>query len=301
MKRAIVLGTRSSPLALRQTATFARRLERIGVEVRILTIDGSGDSDLTTPLSELRSPAPFADTLGEALRDGRIDAAVHSMKDLGSERRPGLHIAAIPERENPAEVLVSRQGLALQDLPPGGRVGSSSIRRAAQILRCRPDLDPRPIRGSVGDRIGQMSAGRFDAVMLALAGLRRLGRESEVTQYLPQADFLPAPAQGCLAVECRSGDTLVSRLLRSQDDPVARWEGETEVRVAAALEKIGGALAVRATGGAPASAEARWLEPNGEVIAEGKVEGPADRALAVALIEQLLIQREISTGRSVPA
>ena len=225
----IRLGTRASVLARTQTATVGDALSAISgrpwVEVLVRT---PGD-DTTTPLDRPGAPGQFVSTLREALLAGDVDVIVHSFKDLPSAPAPGIVLGAVPERADARDVLVSRDGLRLSDLPPGAVVGTSSPRRSAAVLALRPDLVIRPIRGNVDTRISKVRDGDYDATVLAAAGLQRIGRLDEITEYLDS--MLPAPAQGALAVECRAGDREMLALLASVDDAQARLVTAAERQV----------------------------------------------------------------------
>lgn len=237
--RRLILGTRGSALAVTQSSWVADRLrERSGdLEIELRTIRTEGDR------LQARPPAPgeqpdkgiFCGALRTALRRGEIDFAVHSLKDLPVEEEPDLTIAAVPEREDAREALLSL-GANLRELPPGSRVATGSPRRARQLLRLRPDLSIVPVRGNVDTRIRKLREGRFEALVLALSGLRRLGRDEEVVEILALSDVLPAPGQGALAVEAKRGD-LALELREMLDDPVARACVEAERAV---LQAIGG-------------------------------------------------------------
>jgi len=224
----IRLGTRASQLARTQSALIGNQLAsetgRTWTEVLIRT---QGD-DTTKPLEQPGSPGLFVSALRTALLAGEVDVIVHSYKDLPSAPAPGLLLAAVPPRESPDDVLVSRDSRRLLDLPAGASVGTSSPRRAAAVHRLRPDLVVRPIRGNVDSRIAKVRSGEYDATILAAAGLARLGRLEEATERL---DIVPAPAQGALAVECRFDDTLMTELLGRLDNPLARLNTAAEREV----------------------------------------------------------------------
>ncbi len=221
---AIRIGTRASKLALAQSEAVARLLRDAnpGVAVELVEITTRGDADRETPLSEGSSVGWFTTAIQQALLRNEIDIAVHSYKDLPTKRPDGLTIAAVPLRADPRDVLVSRSGQRLRDLPAGAVVGTSSPRRSAQILAGRPDLRVESIRGNVETRIAKVMDGHYDAAVLALAGMQRLGREDEATQVFGYEEMVPAPAQGALAVECRSSDERAMALARSIDDPDLR-------------------------------------------------------------------------------
>src|SRR6478735_5396260 len=199
----IRLGTRTSLLAMTQSRWVAVRLsEALGREVELVEVTTTGDRS-DTPLAQLGGTGVFVSALREALLEGRIDVAVHSLKDLPTGDAEGIALVAVPGREDPRDVVVARDGLTLGELPAGSRIGTGSPRRAAQLLALGLGLGVEPVRGNVDTRLGLVSGGRLDAVVLARAGLLRLGRGAEVTEVLDPLQVLPAPGQGALAVECR--------------------------------------------------------------------------------------------------
>lgn len=220
----IRVGTRASNLALTQSESVAALIRDAnpGTDVELVEINTRGDADRQTPLNEGSSVGWFTSAIQEALLRGEIDIAVHSYKDLPTKRPEGLVIAAVPQRADPRDVLVSRSGKRLRDLPEGAIVGTSSPRREAQVLNIRPDLVVKSIRGNVETRIAKVQDGEYDAAVLALAGMQRLGREGDITQAFGYEEMLPAPAQGALAVECRADDERSLALARSIDNPDVR-------------------------------------------------------------------------------
>ncbi|WP_168583280.1 hydroxymethylbilane synthase [Gephyromycinifex aptenodytis] len=218
---ALRLGTRRSNLATTQSDWVADLLRTRGHEVKLAEVVTEGDVNLA-PLTQIGGTGVFASALRAALRAGEVDFAVHSLKDLPVAPEPGLVIAAIPPREDPRDVLVTSQGRTLADLPAGAKVGTGSPRRAAQLHRARPDLQIHPIRGNVERRIAQVVEGPLDAVILAGAGLRRLGRERDISEYIDLAIMLPAAGQGALAVECREDDERMRGVLAALDDATTR-------------------------------------------------------------------------------
>jgi hydroxymethylbilane synthase len=198
------------------------------VRTELLVIRTQGDVDTETPLPEIGGKGAFTERLEQALRDGGIDLAVHSLKDLPIEPSNGLRVGAIFGREDARDVLVSRNGATLAGLPPGAAVGTSSTRRAAQLRAARPDLDVRPIRGNVETRIAKVDAGICEATVLAAAGILRLGLAARISEYLAPETFLPAPGQGALAVQCREDDDEVCVLLAPIDDPLLRAATDAE-------------------------------------------------------------------------
>lgn len=251
----LVMATRRSALALAQSRAFARALEAAtpGLEVDELLVVTSGDKTQDRPLSAIGGKGLFIKELEEALVDGRADFAVHSIKDVPAETPEGLEIACVPRREDPRDALVSLGGEGLMGLPRGARVGTGSLRRAACLRTVRPDLEVLPLRGNVDTRLRKLDAGEFDAVVLAFAGLRRLGLEGRVSEVLEPEVCLPAVGQGALGIECRAGDGRVGPLLVSLEDAEAATAVEAERAVLAAVEgscKIPvGAHASRTPGG----------------------------------------------------
>lgn len=233
MTGALRLGTRKSALARAQAQGVADAIT--GGPVELVGVTTEGDV-AKAHLAQLGGTGVFVSALRERLRDGEIDVAVHSLKDLPTRPEPGLVIAAVPRREDPWDVLVARDGRKLADLPPGGRVGTGSPRRAAQLLALRPDLEVVAIRGNADTRLGKVASGEFDAIVLARAGLARLGRLDVVTEVFEPEQLLPAPGQGALAVECRGDDPDTLRTLADLDDPATRAAVTAERAVLAALE-----------------------------------------------------------------
>jgi hydroxymethylbilane synthase len=229
---AVVLGTRASALARAQTQSVIARLTAAWPELECTTrvISTSGDRTQASgePLPEIGGKGLFTAELERALRDGDIDLAVHSLKDLPTEDAEGVVVGAVSEREDVRDCLVSRENRPLADLPGGALVGTSSLRRAAQLRAQRPDLDLCSIRGNVDTRIAKVRDGEYDATVLAAAGVRRLGIEREVSEWLDAATMLPAPGQGALAVQARAGDEAVLALVAELDHPRARAETTAE-------------------------------------------------------------------------
>ena len=211
------LGTRGSKLALWQANYVADALRKITkAEVEIIVISTEGDETAGSLMNPIR-PGVFVSSIRDALIASEVDLIVHSMKDLPSAKLLGLKLVAIPEREDARDILISRSGQGLNDLPAGAVVGTSSPRRAARIKFLRPDLVTAPIRGNVDTRIQKVRDGEFDAVVLAAAGVKRLNRASEITEYLTSEQLLPAPAQGALAIEIRGYDRDLGKALEKLD------------------------------------------------------------------------------------
>jgi hydroxymethylbilane synthase len=211
------LGTRGSKLALWQANYVADALRKITkVDVEIVVISTEGDETAGSLMNPIR-PGVFVSSIRDALIANEVDLVVHSMKDLPSARLLGLKVVAIPQREDARDVIISHSGLGLMALPAGAVVGTSSPRRAARINFLRPDLVTAPIRGNVDTRIQKVRDGEFDAVVLAAAGIKRLNRASEITEFLTSEQLLPAPAQGALAIEIRGFDRDLSKALEKLD------------------------------------------------------------------------------------
>ena len=230
------IGTRKSALAVTQSQLVAERLrELVDADVELILISTEGDRS-DAPLVSIGGAGVFVAALREAVASGEVDLAVHSLKDLPTTADPRLHLPAIPVREDPRDVLVARDGLTLGELPQGSRVGTGSPRRAAQINSLGLGVEVVGIRGNVDTRLGRVASGEVDAVVLARAGLLRLGRADEATEVLDPLQMLPAPGQGALACECRADDDATTRLLDVLDDPDTRAAVTAERSLLATLE-----------------------------------------------------------------
>ncbi|MFL6161614.1 MAG: hydroxymethylbilane synthase [Jatrophihabitantaceae bacterium] len=241
LTRTLRIGTRASQLARTQTQSVADALAHRQPELSIETVLISTEGDRSAaPLAQLGGTGVFVSALREALLAGRIDVAVHSYKDLPTAPAAGIAVAAVPAREDPRDALCARDGLSLLELPAGSRVGTGSPRRAAQLRALDLGLRIVPIRGNVDTRLakvgGSPDSGGLDAVVLAMAGLRRLGRTELITEALDPIQVLPAAAQGALAVECRAEDTATLALLAELDDGRTRAAVTAERALLAALE-----------------------------------------------------------------
>jgi hydroxymethylbilane synthase len=259
MHSTLIFATRPSALARWQTSYAIQQIQVQweNLVCQEIVITTKGDRDLTTALPEIGGKGLFTSELEQALREGGVHAAVHSLKDLPTEESPGLTIGAIPERADVRDVLVSPAGLKLEELPAGAVVGTSSIRRQAQILAYRPDLRIQPIRGNIDTRIRKVQEGQYDAILLAAAGIIRLGLEEHITQYLPLDIMLPAPGQGALAIQCRADDEETLRLLSAIEQSATRRATSAEraflaglgggcsLPVGAVAEIYGGAITLR--------------------------------------------------------
>jgi hydroxymethylbilane synthase len=306
------VGTRGSTLAWTQAGHVADALrERLGVEVELVEVTTAGDvSD--APLASWGGTGVFVGALRAALVEGRCDVAVHSLKDLPTAPADDVRLVAVPLREDPRDVVVARDGLTLGELPPGSRVGTGSPRRAAQLHALGLGLDVVAIRGNVDTRIGKVASGEVDAVVLARAGLARIGRLDEVTETLDPLQMLPAPGQGALAVECRAGDAALSEAVQVLDDPATRAAVTAERRVLAELEAgcsaPVGALAEVVEG---EDGEELWLRAvvlslDGGLSVRRSGSGPVEeadylgKAVATELLEDGAAELDGPAGRDLP-
>lgn len=221
-------------MATTQAGTIRDQLVAGGHDAELVIISTEGDRS-SAPIAEI-GVGVFTAALREAIADGRVDMAVHSYKDLPTAADARFVIAAVPPREDPRDALVARDGMVLGELPVGSVIGTSSIRRAAQLRALGLGLEIRPLRGNLDTRLNRVSSGDLDGILVARAGLARLGRLGDVTETLEPVQMLPAPAQGALAVECRSGDTALVALLAELDDPDSRAAVTAERVLLAQLE-----------------------------------------------------------------
>ncbi len=237
--RHIKVASRASKLALVQSNYICNSLRNLfrNVETSIVKVSTKGDRDKSDFLYKSETVGFFTSEVENAILDGRADIAVHSLKDLPTAKKPGLTIAAIPKRESVADALVtSGRVTSIEDLPVGATVGTSSLRRIAQLLHLRSDLNCVPLRGNVETRISKVTAGQVDAIIVAQAGLNRLGLTDKISLTLPPDQFLPAPAQGALAVQIRSDDSELAELLRQLDDEPTRIAVEAERGILTAMQ-----------------------------------------------------------------
>ena len=292
--KAIKIGTRGSPLAVWQAEWVRSRLLVLHpqYEAELVKIKTTGDKITDVPLARVGGKGLFVKEIETALLEGRIDLAVHSMKDMPAEIPPGLCIGAMPERENPLDVLISRNGYSFEDLPKGARLGSSSLRRGAQALHARPDVTVHPLRGNLGTRIRKLETEGLDAIIVAAAGVKRLGLEARITEYLPEAIMLPAIGQGALAIEMREDDDSTRGLIAPLDHRetrlavkcerafLARLEGGCQVPIAAHAKIVGDELELTGL----------VAEVDGSVVLRETVTGPVDQPekLGVELANRLL-------------
>ncbi len=297
----LLIGTRKSPLALWQAERVQALLAARGQESELVRLSTLGDRIVDRPLAEVGGKGLFVKELEEAMSEGRADLAVHSAKDVPYALPPGFVLAAFPQREDPRDALVAPRAGSFAKLPKGARVGTSSLRRAVQLLAARPDLVIVPVRGNVQTRLSRalpsgsaLDGGPLDAVVLALAGLRRLALEQHVTEALPIELSLPAAGQGALAIEARLGsrgevaslpldDLVTSRCVRAERAVLARLSGSCTVPLAAYAVAEGNRLWLRACIGGPDGSGGTAL-----VRAERRGDGEHPEALGVKIAEDLL-------------
>ncbi|HEV8029437.1 MAG TPA: hydroxymethylbilane synthase [Stellaceae bacterium] len=289
LARPLRIGTRGSPMAVYQAGLVRDRLQSLhpGLaaegQVEMVPIRTTGDRVQNRLLAEIGGKGLFTKEIEEALVDARIDLAVHSLKDMETVLPDGLVIGCVLRRDDPRDVLVSRTGAALRDLPEGSRIGSASLRRRAQLLRDRDDLDIVPIRGNVDTRLNKLAAGEVDALVLALCGLERLGRAAAATEILTPERMLPAVGQGALAIECRADDSALRQLLAPLNDPESAACVTAERAMLAALDgscrtPIGGLAAID---GDRLTLDALLLAPDGSAERRGRGTGLSAEAAAI--------------------
>jgi hydroxymethylbilane synthase len=289
--RPLRIGSRGSPMALRQTTLVRDRLVAAHPDlaapgaVEIVTIRTTGDRVQDRLLAEIGGKGLFAKEIEEALIAGRIDLAVHSLKDLETWLPDGLVVACVLPRDDPRDVFISASGVSLAELPEGARVGTASLRRQAQLLRYRPDLAVVPIRGNVGTRLSKLQAGEVDAIVLALCGLERLDLIGPAIEILSREVMLPAVGQGALAIECRADDEIVRRLFEALHDPIsaacvgveramlAALDGSCRTPIAGLAEAANGQLTI----------EGVLLKPDGSDEVRGRRQGEIADADAIGL------------------
>ncbi len=233
----LILGSRGSQLALCQAHWVKTQLEAQGHEIQIRVIKTSGDKLSTAALAQSGTKGLFVKEIEEALLEGSIDLAVHSLKDLPIDQPEGLLITAAPQREDARDALISRDGRKLVDLPSGARIGTSSLRRRSQMLGLRADIEIAPVRGNVDTRLRKLDAGEYDALAMAAAGVHRLGFARRITEYFSPCQICPAAGQGALAVEIRSGNEPVAQTVNSLDDQNTHLAIRAERAV---LRRLGG-------------------------------------------------------------
>ena len=290
----LVLGTRGSKLALRQSEWFQSRIHDVAPEVGVdlRRIQTSGDKIVDVPLAKIGGKGLFVKEIEEALLAGEIDLAVHSMKDVPAQLPDGLEILCVPPREDARDALISRAGRSFKDLPQGARVGTASLRRQAQLLNARPDLLIEMLRGNLDTRLRKLKEGRFDAIVLAAAGLRRLAWAQEITEYLDPVVSLPAIGQGALGVEGRSNDHFVRSIMDRLNDQATQT---TVMAERAFLQRLEGGCQVPIAAHATLSGEELLLDGllasvDGKTVIRDRVQGKNEEAhkLGVQLAERLL-------------
>jgi hydroxymethylbilane synthase len=280
----LVIATRQSRLALWQAEHVKQRLEKAhpGLRVALLPMTTRGDEVLDRSLEKVGGKGLFVKVLENAIAAGQADLAVHSMKDVPADLPPGFVLAAITSREDPRDAFVSSRYESFDAMPPGAVVGTSSLRRAAQISERYPSFEIKLLRGNVETRLAKLDRGEYDAVVLAVAGLARLGLESRIRRPLPPEELLPAPGQGALGIECLAGRPDVISLLEKLDDPAVAACVRAERTVSRAL---GGSCTIPLAAyaeisgkGAASTLRLRALvaSPDGKSVARAQGEGPAD-------------------------
>jgi hydroxymethylbilane synthase len=296
MRSPLILGSRGSKLALWQANFIQAQLERAhAVEVRIEVIRTTGDKITDVPLAQVGgTKALFTKEIEEALLAKRVDLAVHSLKDLPVQLPPGLIVGAMPAREDPHDVLIARRGERWDKLAPGARVGTSSLRRQLQLKRLRSDLHIEPLRGNLDTRLRKLDEGRYDAIVVALAGLKRMGWADRATQIFSAEEMVPAIGQGALAIEVREDDAEVRNALAGLRDPATEAATEAERSF---LARLGGGCQVPLAAHARVKGEALHLvgvvvSLDGEQAVRGEESGEAGEAGAIGkrLAERLLAQ-----------
>lgn len=295
MTQHVRIATRRSPLALWQAEHVAARLQQAhsGVTVELVKIQTQGDKILDAPLAKIGGKGLFVKELEQGLLQGSADLAVHSMKDVPVLLPDGLEIAIIMDREDPRDAFVSNHHADLASLPQGAVVGTSSLRRQCQLLEVRPDLQIKFLRGNVNTRLAKLDAGEYDAIILATAGLVRLGFDQRIVKRMPVRESLPAVGQGAIGIECRSDDHQLKALLAALHDPETAYRVTAERAVNETLE--GGCQA-------PIAAHARIksngllrlhglvAQPDGQCVLREEIEGPVEQAhqLGVTVGQRLL-------------
>ncbi len=300
LKTKIIIGTRGSALALWQAEWVKASLEKLssGVQIELNKIKTTGDKILDVPLAKVGGKGLFVKEIEEALLEGRADIAVHSMKDVPTEFPPGLHLAVICEREDPRDAFISaiKDGQfrvkSFNDLPRGARIGTSSLRRSSQLLNKRPDLKIEQLSGNLNTRLRKLDEGLFDAIILAVAGVKRLGWQDRITEILPPEISLPAIGQGAVGIETRIDDKVINSLIselnhsetsicvRAERSVLERLEGGCQVPIAAHARLLNGIITIDGLVGSV----------TGDRIVKSSIEGNPDNAesLGLRLAENLL-------------
>ncbi len=290
----IRIATRKSPLALWQAEHVADRLKRAfpGLVTELVTMTTKGDKLLDAPLAKVGGKGLFVKELEQGMLEGRADIAVHSMKDVPVEFPDGLHLSVILQREDPTDAFVSNHFASLSELPEQPRIGTCSLRRQCQIKEKFPNAEILTLRGNVNTRLAKLDAGEFDAIILASAGLIRLGMQHRIAARLDPSESLPAIGQGAIGIECRSDDTVINELLSRLHDPEthicvsaeramnARLKGGCQVPIAGFATLQSDTLNMRGLVG----------DPDGSVVYRAERSGPAEQAeqIGVSIAEELL-------------
>ena len=294
MPASIKIGTRASKLALWQANWVQSALNEKfpDQKIELVTIKTKGDKILDVPLAKVGGKGLFVKEIEQALLGGRIDLAVHSMKDMPAEIPDGLCIGAVPQREDPADVLVARDGLAFSKLKRGALIGTSSLRRAAQLQHARPDISIVPLRGNLDTRLKKLQTENLDAVVLAAAGIKRLELTHRITEYLQADIMLPAVGQGALCIEMRQDDPVIGPMLAALDHPDSR---AVVLGERAFLKRLGGSCQVPIAGHgeivtATFALTGLVADVDGSRLIKATLSGPADdtEAIGVQLAEQLI-------------
>jgi len=279
----IRIATRKSPLALWQAEHVAAELKRHhpGLLVEIVGMSTKGDRILDTPLAKIGGKGLFIKELEEGLLNGRADIAVHSMKDMPPELPPGLHLPVIMKREDPCDAFISNQYSRIEELPPGAHVGTASLRRQCQLLARRPDLKISVLRGNVNTRLAKLDAGEYDAIILAVSGLKRLGLSARIRSIISAEESLPAVGQGALGIECRIGDERGLRLI----EPLRHQTSQTRVSAERAMSG-------RLQGSCQVPLGAYALIEDGELYLRGLIGTPDGKEILRGEIRGELAQAE---------
>jgi len=293
-KRKIIIATRGSKLALWQAEHVKAALEKSAptVECELLKIKTTGDKILDVPLAQVGGKGLFVKEIEEAILRGEADIAVHSMKDVPTDLPEGLHMGAILKREDPRDAFISKKHLSFASLPKGATLGTSSLRRGCQLLSIRPDLNIVSLRGNLDTRLRKLEENQFDAIIVASAGIRRLGLSEKITEILPASMSLPAIGQGAIGIECRAGDPFINGLIESLNDK------ETAIAVKAErafLKRLEGGCQVPIAGHARLDRGRLLFEGlvgsvSGDRLVKGRMEGSPEEAetLGIRLAEDLL-------------
>ena len=291
----IKIGTRGSKLALWQANWIKTELNKNipSLSIKIVVIKTKGDKILDVPLAKVGGKGLFVKEIEEALLDGRVDIAVHSMKDMPADLPEGLCIGPVPKRENPADVLISKNGLLLSELEPQARIGTSSLRRASQIKHAKPDFIILPLRGNLDTRLKKLETGGLDAIVLAAAGVKRLNYERRITEHFDYDIMLPAVGQGALCIEIRKHDLEIEKIVSKLNHPETRAVVMGE---RAFLHTLGGSCQVPVAAYGELNKNSFTLrglvaDIDGKIIIKDTITGPEDssESLGIKLAQRLLL------------